>query len=464
MQTEPIRRSAVLAYGLPGLPLALLSLPLVIYLPAYYTEQLGLPLLALAAAVFVSRMFDILSDPLIGLLSDRMRQRGLPRRLFLIAGTPLLAFAIQRLFVAPAEAGAMYLFVWNLLAYLGWTLLYVPYLAWGAELSSAHHVRTRLAGSREGFAILGIFAAIALPTLLGIADRPGAVLAAAAQAAWILLPLTVLLAVLLAPETRHGTPPPPVAARPTWSSLLELPSLRRLIAAYVLSSAANALPASLFVFYVSQVLQAEASTGLFLAVYFITGVAALPAWVALSRRLGKARTWMLSMLLACAAFVWAPWLEAGDELPFTLICLVTGIALGADMALPASLQADLVDSDAAVAGRRRAGLMFGLWGLATKLAAAVGIGLAFLALSLAGFDPAGDNGAATLHGLALLYGLAPVLLKLTSVAMIRNFTETTRAGRRPTPPATGLEEAAHVPASHIRRSGRFTHRLYHDAP
>ena len=89
------------------------------------------------------------------------------------------------------------------------------------------------------------------------------------------------------------------------------------------------------------------------------------------------------MLLACAAFVWAPWLQAGDQTAFLIICLVTGIALGADMALPASLQADLVDADAALAGRRRAGLLFGLWGLATKLAAAIGIGLAFLALALA---------------------------------------------------------------------------------
>ena len=165
MHAEPVTRSALLAYGLPGLPLALLSLPLVIYLPVYYTEQLGLPLLALGAAVFVARLFDIVSDPLIGLFSDRLKRHGVPRRLFLLVGTPLLAFAIQQLFVAPDDACIAYLFAWNLLAYLGWTLLYVPYLAWGAELSDAYHVRTQLAGSREGFAIIGIFAAIALPML-----------------------------------------------------------------------------------------------------------------------------------------------------------------------------------------------------------------------------------------------------------------------------------------------------------
>jgi Na+/melibiose symporter-like transporter len=464
MRTEPVTRSALLAYGLPGLPLALLSLPLVIYLPAYYTEQLGLPLLALGAAVFVARLFDIVSDPLIGLFSDRLKRHGVPRRLFLLAGTPLLAFAIQQLFVAPDDAGIGYLFVWNLLAYLGWTLLYVPYLAWGAELSDAYHVRTQLAGSREGFAIVGIFAAIALPTLLGIADRPDAVLAVSAQAAWILIPLAVLVAALLTPEARHTAPL--AGLQPgSWSGLLKMPNLQRLIAAYLLSSAANALPASLFIFYVSHVLQAGASTGLFLAVYFITGVAALPAWVAVSRRLGKTRTWMLSMLLACAAFVWAPWLQAGDQLAFVVICLVTGVALGADMALPASLQADLVDADAARVGRRRAGLLFGLWGLATKLAAAIGIGLAFLALALAGFEPAGDNNQTTLRWLALLYGLAPVLLKLASVALIRNFTETAGADQPVTAAPHGTQENTDVDTpSDAYRTAAFTRGLHHDAP
>ena len=463
MHAEPVTRSALLAYGLPGLPLALLSLPLVIYLPVYYTEQLGLPLLALGAAVFVARLFDIVSDPLIGLFSDRLKRHGVPRRLFLLAGTPLLAFAIQRLFVAPDDAGIAYLFAWNLLAYLGWTLLYVPYLAWGAELSDVYHVRTQLAGSREGFAIVGIFAAIALPTLLGIADQPDAVLAVSAQAAWVLLPVAVLVAALLTPEARHAAPL--TGLRPgSWSGLLKMPNLQRLVAAYLLSSAANALPASLFLFYVSQVLQAGPSTGLFLAVYFITGVAALPAGVALSRRLGKTRTWMLSMLIACAAFVWAPWLQAGDQIAFVVICLVTGVALGADMALPASLQADLVDADAAQAGRRRAGLLFGLWGLATKLAAAIGIGLAFLALALAGFEPAGDNDAATLRWLALLYGLAPVLLKLAAIALIRNFTETAGAGQPVTAAGPGIQENAHVDTSpDACRTAGLARGLHHDA-
>jgi Na+/melibiose symporter-like transporter len=216
--------------------------------------------------------------------------------------------------------------------------------------------------------------------------------------------------------------------------------MRRLVAAYLLSNAANALPAALFIFYVTHILQATDAIGSFLGLYFIAGILALPGWVQLSRHYGKTRIWNLSMLLACVAFVWAPWLGPGDLVAYGAICLVTGIALGADLALPASLQADMVDVDAAQSGQQRAGLLFGLWGLTTKLAAAVGIGIAFGVLALADFDPDAANSEPALLALALLYGLAPVVLKGFAIALTRGITAD-RDAQRPVP---AREEDNHV--------------------
>jgi len=409
--------SRILAYGLPGLPLAMLGLPLAVYLPAYYTRDVGLSLLAMGGAVLLARLFDIASDLVIGLFSDRLRARGLSRRLPMLCGIPLLLAGIQQLFVAPPGAGFGYLLLWNLVAYAGWTLIAVPYYAWGAELSTDRHLRTRLAGSREGFTIAGICIAIALPTLLGIAEQPYRVLAVLNQILWYALPPAVLLAMLLVPERPDSAGGTARGHTAPGAGLLAHRPMRRLVAAYLLSSAANALPATLFIFYIVQVLQAEAAIGHFLGLYFLAGIAALPLWVRLSRLLGKARTWNLSMLLACAAFLWIPWLEAGDRFAYGLICLVTGVALGADLALPASLQADMVDADARQTGRQRAGLLFGLWGLATKLSAAAGIGIAFAVLAAIGFKPDGGNSQPVLLALALLYGLAPVLLKGAAIAL-----------------------------------------------
>jgi GPH family glycoside/pentoside/hexuronide:cation symporter len=431
----------ILAYGVPGLPLALPGLPLAVYLPAYYTRDVGLSLLAMGSAVLIARLFDIVSDPAIGLYSDRLRQRGRSRRRLMLIGVPVMLLGILQLFSAPDGAAFGYLLTWNLVTYGGWTLIAVPYYAWGAELSAEPHTRTRLAGAREGFTITGVFIAIALPTLLGIAAQPDRVLDVISHSLWLALPLAVVIATVLAPE-RAAPGTAAAAALPAlrMAGLLANRPMRRLIAAYLLSSAANALPAALFIFYVTHVLQAEAAIGSFLGLYFLAGIAALPLWVLLSRHYGKARVWRASMLLACAAFVWAPWLGTGDLTAYGLICLVTGIALGADLALPASLQADMVDIDARQAGRQRAGLLFGLWGLATKLAAALGIGIAFGLLAMTGFDPRGTNTGMALLSLALLYGLAPVVLKGVAITLTRGIT----ADMAPQRPLPAGEEVIHV--------------------
>lgn len=422
MMSEPrLSSSRILAYGVPGLPLALLGLPLAVYLPAYYTQVLGLSLLAMGGAILIARLFDIASDLAIGLMSDYLRQRGLSRRLLMALGVPILILGIQQLFVATPGAGFGYLLFWNLVTYAGWTLIAVPYFAWGAELSSDRHMRTRLAGSREGFTITGIGIAIVLPTLLGMADQPEGALSVISQTMWWMLPLAVLTALALVPERVTPVTGTARAGAAGISGLFSNRPMRLLVVAYLLSSAANALPAALFLFYVDQVLQAGTSIGIFLCLYFLAGMAALPGWIYFSRRYGKARVWRFSMLLACAAFFWVPWLGAGDVIAYGLICLVTGVALGADLALPASMQADMVDIDTQQSGRNRAGLLFGLWGLTTKLAAALGIGIAFGVLAMAGFDPRSSNNDEVLLSLALLYGLAPVLLKVAAIALTRGF-------------------------------------------
>lgn len=421
MTGQPTRLQR-LSYGLTGLPLAVLSLPLVVYLPALYTQELGLSLLAVGGALLLARLFDVFSDLFIGSFTDRLRERGIARKLPMLVGVPILLIGIEQLFAPDATVSFWTLLLWSLVAYLGWTLIAVPYYAWGAELSADAHVRTQLAGNRETFTILGVAVVIFIPALTGIADQPAAILAAVAASLWWLLPAALLLSLLLVPEPapRRSVTRKPIGATGAVGALAALRAnrpLRRLLGAYVLSNVANALPATLFIFFITHVLAAQDRIGFFLGIYFLAAIVALPAWVMLARRLGKQRTWVASMLLATLGFAAAPWLGAGDIALYTAICLFTGIAYGADLALPASIQADMVDLDRRYAGRGRAGLLFGLWGLATKLAAALGVALAFGLLALAGFDPQADNSQTTLGLLALLYGLVPILFKLIAIGL-----------------------------------------------
>ena len=137
---------------------------------------------------------------------------------------------------------------------------------------------------------------------------------------------------------------------------------------------------------------------------------AVPFWLWLSYRLGKHRTWSLSMLWACAIFAWVPFLGQGDVVAFAVICALSGASLGADLALPASMQADVIDLDRVMSGRRRTAFFFALWSMAGKLALACAVGIAFPVLDALGFatdghQPAGSTARA---GAALRAAAGPV--------------------------------------------------------
>jgi len=428
------RLSAVrlLAYGGLGLPLAALNLPLYVYLPAFYAETAGLGLATVGLVLLAARLLDALSDPIVGELSDRTRSRLGRRRPWLLLACPLLVASTWLLFRPALPVSAGYLLLWSCAAYLAWTLMLLPYTAWGAELSRDYHERSRITGVREAFVIAGILLAAGLPVLLGIeASDRGAILAALAWSMLLLLPLLLLALMLLVPEGDPGERSPLDVRRGLAIAWRNRP-FRRLIGAYFLNGIANGLPATLFLIFVADRLQLEELGGPLLLLYFVAGIAAIPFWLKLSYRIGKHRAWAGAMLWASAAFVWVPLLGPGDLWGFVLICALSGISLGADLALPASLQADVVDLDWLESGRRRTGLFFAFWSMTTKLSLALAVGIAFPLLALAGFTAGGANSDAALMTLAALYGLLPVAIKLAATALVWNFpiTEATQAELR----------------------------------
>jgi GPH family glycoside/pentoside/hexuronide:cation symporter len=406
-------------YGISGLPLAALGLPLYVYLPNFYTTQLGLGAATTGLVLLAARLFDVVSDPLVGQLSDRLPLFGTRRKGWMVLGLPLLLLGLEQLFRPAGGSGAIALLGWSLLAYLGWSLIAIPYTALGAEISESYHERSRISAAREGFVILGTALAILLPATLGIAADQRATLSLLANLFWLLLPLALLLTLWSVREPSH--PRPSIPWREGLGLLRQNRPLQRLLGAYLLNGIANALPATLFLFFIAHVLQAEADTGLLLGSYFLSGLVALPLWLRLARRLDKHRAWSLSMGLAAAAFLWVPLLGAGDVIPFLLIAIISGFSLGADLALPASMQADVVSHDSQLGGGQRAGLLFGLWGITTKLSLALAVGIALPLLGAAGFSAEGSQSPFVLQLLALLYGGVPVLFKLGAIALVWRF-------------------------------------------
>ncbi|HUN00881.1 MAG TPA: MFS transporter [Halothiobacillus sp.] len=422
----------MLAYGLAGLPLALMGIPLYVYLPPFYANQLGLGLGAVGLALMLSRLWDVILDPIVGYYADLIPGRY-RRKTLIAAGLPIFIISLAYLMQPQAGVGLSYLYFWAFLAFLGWTLISLPYLSLGAEADPTPHGRTRLSATREGAGLLGVILAAALPLILG-SSEPSALLSAVFWVVALSLPLALILLFLTVPESQYRRPP--IALTSGLPLLWANKPLRTLLLSFFLNNLANGIPAALFILFITDRLGAAASLGTLMLLYFGAGILALPFWTYIAHHIGKRRAWGFSVALAAISFAFVPFLHPGDTLLFGIICVITGLSLGADMALPAAIQGDLASRDANAGGGDRTGLFFGLFGLTTKLALAIAVGLGFGLLSAAGY-PAGHapNSPHDTLVLGWIYGGLPVLFKLLAAWIIFNQLTDTDSPQ-PTPLST----------------------------
>lgn len=405
-------------YGLPAWPLAMLGIPLYVYLPSYY-YGLGVDMALVGLMLLLARVADVFTDPLIGWLRDQTGHGG--RYGLMIIGWLLLLVSLWQLLL-PTQASAAHLLIWALVVYLAWTLIMIPYQALSAEVSEDYHVKTRFAAAREVFAILGVLTVLLLPFALSDQNDQRALFSLLYPL--LLISLTLGLGLMiwrlkllpLAPlkvEPRDAAPP--ATRHQAWFIWLDAAS-RTLLPAYLLNSLANALPATLFILFVQTYLELSAYTGLLLLLFFVAGILAMPLWLKIARRLGKYQAWRLSIGLACLSFVWVFALQSGDLIAFALVSFFSGLSLGADVALPSSIQADIAQRLSQQHGAMN-GLLFGLWGMLTKLALALAVGLAFPLLDWVGWAAQTDLSMTTL---LWLYAGLPIALKLVVLYWLRH--------------------------------------------
>ncbi len=419
-QADPAIPLGVLAaYGGLALPMAAGFIALQVIVPTFYAQALGLSLSAVGGILLLARLWDMVTDPLVGFLSDRTPTRFGRRKVWILASAPLIAASIWFLFNPGDQASNRYLLLCAMAIYTAGTMALVPMNAWGAELSSNYHQRSRVAGSRVVFGLGGTMLALLL-----IDNSSNAAL----QSSLTAIGTLVLVGLALTVPTAMRWVPDDSKARPegnnlqgAWRLLITPSPFRRLLFAFLLNGVANAIPATLFLLFVTHVLQSPELAGPVLFLYFLCSAVSVPFWVAVARRFGKHQTWCAAVSMACVFFAGAPFLGAGDTIWYVAIVVGTGLMIGADLALPSAINGDLIEWDAHENGQQRPGLFFALWGTASKLAFALAVGLVFPLLDIIGFDAAASNSTEDIRALAILYGGPSILFKLAAVALMHNF-------------------------------------------
>jgi len=400
-----------LPYGALGLPLAFVALPLYVVLPNHYATEFGIPLAVLGALLLGARLFDALLDPWIGRLADGWFAHSSLRVLvFTLAAAGVLAVGFRGLFF-PAVSGTTALLWWCgallMVTYFSYSVVSIVHQAWGARLGGDEAQRAHIVSWREGFALVGVLVASVLPSLAGLG---------VASVVFTLTLFTGMALLARAPRPASAGAAAAHAARaPSMAQPLRTPAFRRLLGIYLVNGIASAVPATLVLFFIRDRLQAQAFEPLFLASYFAAGALSMPLWVRAVGRFGLARTWLAGMALAIVTFAWAALLGAGDVAAFTVVCVASGIALGADLTLPGALLAGVIQR-AGDSGRLEGGY-FGWWNFATKLNLALAAGIALPMLALFGYTP-GSRDADALAALTLAYCLLPCALKGAAATLL----------------------------------------------
>jgi len=412
----PLSRVRLAAYACGAFPLALLSLPVYVHVPKFYEETFGIDLAALGALLLAARLLDALQDPWLGHLNDVALARGIPRLAWLWLATPLLVGGAFALFVPPHDVShpATWLIAASAVTYLALSLAQIGYHAHGAELTADSAARTRVTAWREVASLCGILVGASLPAWLVRAGDPRA---GFATFAWIAAAVTVAANFVAA---RFSPPriavPAAAPAREPWHRTYTLAwrhaGFRRMLLVYVCNGTAAAVPATLVLFYVQDVIGAPELAPAFLVAYFAAGALGMPCWPRLAARHGKTATWLGAMLATIAVFGWAATLGRGDTSAFFAICALSGLLLGADLALPPALLADLIAADLP-----RSGGFFGVWAFVTKLNLGLAAGMALPLLALLGYTPRATEGAGP-QVLAWTYASLPCGLKALAALLL----------------------------------------------
>jgi len=387
-----------------------------IMLPAFFAEVHGFEISVIGIFIFLSKLIDITTDPLVGWLNDK---NFFSRKIYLILGGILSGVALTQLFLTENIDQEILLLIWLSILYLGWTLFQIPYLSIGYDLEKNYFLRTKISAIREFFILLGLFCSLGIPMFFSISNEK--LLENIVFISLLFGLLGLVLFCNLIPENRKINKKK-IKFKKIIQNLKKNIHFSRIFFVLVVNNLANVFPMVLFAFFITYVLGGDDSnrqTTLFF--YFLFAIIGVPFWTIISKKYGKKEVWCLSLFLSAFFFLLIFFLENGNFLFFIIISCITGFCLGADLIIPPSIQADITDLHRGKFGEDISGVFFSIITFLNKFAFAVVSIFVFGIMGVLDFQTEGEINANVKLFIIISYALAPILLKLLAAYLLMNF-------------------------------------------
>jgi GPH family glycoside/pentoside/hexuronide:cation symporter len=434
-QSDHIPWSTVFAYGAPGVGAGYMFLLLSLYVMKFSTDVLLIAPAVMGVIFSVSRVWDAVADPIVGYLSDRTKHRMGRRRIWMLASVIPTCATFVMLFSPPSTMKVFGLSIWMAIGVIGFysaiTLFAVPHLSLGAELTTNYHERSRLFGLRHAAFTLGSILALASMQIFINAEAKGpeATRAAAEWISWLASVLMfgmVLFAVVKLRERAEFQNRPIGMPYKAFADVWRNPYARLLIIVTFIENVGSAAIGALTLYVAQYVVgRLELAPAIILA-YMIPSTISVPMWIPLSRRFGKIRLWIFSMLLTGVSFgvmFTLPFIpdEAGRIWVIVLAAIFAGLAAGCGGTVGPSIQGDVIDYDEYLTGERKEGSYFSAWSFVHKSATGVMLLLTGFVLQASGFEPNQHQSMTTQVAMVSLYGIFPLVCYVIGSVMMVGF-------------------------------------------
>ena len=387
-----------------------------IMLPAFFAEVHGFEISVIGIIIFLSKLIDIITDPLVGWLNDK---NFFPRKAYLLIGGILSGLALTQLFLKQDIDQEIFLFVWLSILYLGWTMFQIPYLSIGYDLEKNYFLRTKLSATREFFILLGLFCSLGIPMFFSISNEK--LLENIVFIATLFGLMGLILFCSLIPENKR-TNEKKIKFKKVIKNLKKNIYFSKIFLVLVVNNLANVFPMVLFAFFITYVLGGDDSNRqITLFFYFLFAIMGVPFWTIISKKYGKKEVWSLSLFMSAMFFLLVFFLEDGNFVFFIIISCLTGFCLGADLIIPPSIQADITDWHRSKFGEDISGVLFSIITFLNKFAFAVVSIFVFGIMGVLDFDTDGEINTNVRLFIIISYALAPILLKLLAAYLLVNF-------------------------------------------
>jgi Na+/melibiose symporter-like transporter len=398
-----------------------MGLPLAVHLPNFYAVEVGLGYAVAGSVFLLTRVLDIFFDPIMGVVSDRLRTRWGRRRLWMVLSVPIMVAASVLLFMPSPGVSWQATTASLVLLFVGWTMLTITHLAWGGELSGDYHERSRVTAAREAAYIIGMFTVLLLPVI--IQANGGDRFAQIASFGWyviVTLPIGVAVAVTVIKE-REAPPTPDLHWRTALAAVATNRPLRYVLFCDLIAGLSTGTVATLFLAMTAVGLELGRQANVLLLVYFAMGVVFIPPMVWVSKHLGKHQTLVYSSLVNAVLIPCIFLLPKGEFWPAAVLWALFGLNMGVGPFLFRAIMADVADHDQVETGEARAGVYFALLALTNKAGYSIAIGLTFWTLALIRFHEKAANPPEVVSAMMWLYILPPTVVSLLVALVMWRF-------------------------------------------